>query len=629
MVLVFLSIAAFPAWADDDDEHHQPSRDIHVAVPGLVQVDVTHGAPPQPIAVEPSAGYVVETRGPVHEAFAEPIELDPSAGLVVSRRPPDPLEEAPPDAYPQGDDVNWVSGYWGWDDDRTDFVWVSGIWRNMPPDRQWVPGYWMQVQTGYQWVSGFWQDERSDVVTYLPQPPETLETGPVGEPSRPDAVWLPGTWLWRGTGYAWRPGYWVQAHESWLWTPDHYVWAPAGYVFINGYWDYAVPRRGVLFAPIYMPPNVIVQRPGFIYSPTVVVNVSMLFGDLFARPRYCHYYFGDYYDRQYFRAGIYPAVSFYDSDYGYDPLFAHYLARQPGGRRVVLDRMRGDYRFRREHPEYRLPRTYAGLREMASRRDLDPRISGRLGFARSLREVADQPGQSSFRFERLGADRINAYRQTGRQTRDYQDRRRQLESEPIAARAGGPSIPSDRAVAGRERPVTPRAPADRSDDRDVSRERTQRSSPQAEPKPGERSSPPPTTPSVRKPAAGDAAEPGRTPIDVQRKQAEPRQLRLQRSPLVGRRSAQEDGESSRTDGAKPSESAAKPGRDQPTPPRANATEKPAREPGRTPTVTREQARPPSDRAESRRAAPPPRPAAPEAQKEAAKRKIERRAPKED
>ena len=32
--------------------------------------------------------------------------------------------------------------------------------------------------------------------------------------------------------------------------PAHYVWAPRGYVFVDGYWDYSLGRRGVLFAPV-------------------------------------------------------------------------------------------------------------------------------------------------------------------------------------------------------------------------------------------------------------------------------------------------------------------------------------------------------------------------------------------
>ena len=87
-------------------------------------------------------GVQVLTRGPVHEAFAETVTFDPQPGVVAARAPPEAIEELPPEQRPEGANVAWIPGYWGWDDERADFLWVSGIWRALPPGRQWVPGYW-------------------------------------------------------------------------------------------------------------------------------------------------------------------------------------------------------------------------------------------------------------------------------------------------------------------------------------------------------------------------------------------------------------------------------------------------------------------------------------------------------
>ena len=103
-------------------------------------------AQPGPAAAE--AGVQVLTRGPVHEAFAETVTFDPEPGIVVPKAPPAAIEELPPDQKPEGANVTWIPGYWGWDDERSDFLWVSGIWRDLPPGRQWVPGYWGQVRPG-------------------------------------------------------------------------------------------------------------------------------------------------------------------------------------------------------------------------------------------------------------------------------------------------------------------------------------------------------------------------------------------------------------------------------------------------------------------------------------------------
>jgi hypothetical protein len=97
---------------------------------------------------EVAAGAEVLARGPVHEAFAEPVVFDPEPSTVVDRQPPDPIEEQPPDQRPAGDNVAWMPGYWSWDHERDDFIWVSGFWRVLPPGRQWMPGYWAEVSGG-------------------------------------------------------------------------------------------------------------------------------------------------------------------------------------------------------------------------------------------------------------------------------------------------------------------------------------------------------------------------------------------------------------------------------------------------------------------------------------------------
>ena len=75
-------------------------------------------------------GAEVLTRGPVHEAFAETVTFDPQPGSVAPKAPPAPIEELPPDERPEGGNVAWIPGYWAWDDERSDFLWVSGIWRS-------------------------------------------------------------------------------------------------------------------------------------------------------------------------------------------------------------------------------------------------------------------------------------------------------------------------------------------------------------------------------------------------------------------------------------------------------------------------------------------------------------------
>lgn len=318
-----------------------------------------------PVAAEAEQGVEVLTRGPVHEAFAETVTFDPEPGVVVPKAPPAAIEESPPEQQLEGANVAWIPGYWGWDDERNDYLWVSGIWRDLPPGRQWVPGYWGKAEQGYQWTSGYWANAQAGEVEYLPEPPASVEVGPnVAAPS-PDNTWLPGCWVWQTNRYAWRPGYWAAVQPNWVWTPAHYVWAPRGYVFVDGYWDYSIARRGVLFAPVYFSAGVY-GRPGFAYSPTTVIDLGVFTDHLFLRPRYQHYYFGDYYAANYGSAGFYPAYAVNSGRFGYDPIFAYnrWQHRQDRG---WDQRVAADFLNRRNREDLRPPHTWAAQRALDAR----------------------------------------------------------------------------------------------------------------------------------------------------------------------------------------------------------------------------------------------------------------------
>jgi hypothetical protein len=266
-------------------------------------------------------GVQILTRGPVHEAFAGTVSFDPDPGLIVPKVPPEAIEELPPEQRPEGENVDWIPGYFAWDEERDDFLWVSGIWRDLPPGRQWIPGYWIALDDGSQWISGYWADATLTEIQYLPEPPATVEVGPNIEAPSADHIWLPGCWIWHQQRYAWRPGYWSPVQPDWDWIPAHYVWSPRGYVFVNGYNDYSVSRRGVLFAPVYINSG-LYSRRGYSYSPSIVINLAQFTSHLFSRPRYNHYYFGDYYAASYNTAGYYPWFSYTSNGYGYDPFYA-------------------------------------------------------------------------------------------------------------------------------------------------------------------------------------------------------------------------------------------------------------------------------------------------------------------
>ncbi|MCY2929564.1 MAG: hypothetical protein NTV86_08740 [Planctomycetota bacterium] len=370
----------------------------------------------------------VLTRGPVHEAFAEPVTLEVQAGLIVPNQPPANIEEIPPVDRPAGDHFVWVPGYWSWDSDRSDYIWVSACWRVGPPNTYWVPGYWAPVAdaaevrragvhvsvgglsvnvgggqasptqaAGWEWVSGFWASNDAQEIEYLPPPPAPMDLEPPGPPPSADNRGVPGCWDWQHEQYVRRPGYWLEQRDNWVWEPAHYRWTPRGYVFESGHWDYSLDRRGVLFAPAYIPRSVYGQA-GYSYSPSIALDLGVLSVNLFTYPRYGHYYFGDYYDDAYLSMGIYPR---FESDRRHtwsDPIYTY--DRWHNGRddkRWDQDQ-RQAYDQRRSHKDLRPARTY---REMESRVAKMPEAQRRsYELAKPVQTIAAVKG-SALKFERI------------------------------------------------------------------------------------------------------------------------------------------------------------------------------------------------------------------------------------
>ena len=284
------------------------------------------GAPAALVRAEtPADGVVVLTHGPIHEAYATPSSTELQPGYVAPRQPPEAIPEVPPDQKPEGDNVQWVPGYWGWDEDQKDFIWVSGLWRQTPPDRRWVAGHWTQTENGWQWVPGFWASVEQERIDYLAAPPATLDNGPMIESPGDESFYVSGSWVPRAHRYFWRPGYWTGYRPGWVWAPAHYCWTPAGNVFVDGYWDYTLEDRGLLFAPVYFN-RPYWNDPGWYYRPNYGIRPLALLASLFLRPRYNSYYFGDYYDPAYARLGFQPWFTF--GSRRYDPLFSYYRWKQ-------------------------------------------------------------------------------------------------------------------------------------------------------------------------------------------------------------------------------------------------------------------------------------------------------------
>lgn len=346
-----------------------------------------------------SDGVQTLTRGPVHEAFASPTVADPKPGLVVPKAPPADIREQPPEYQPDGQNVQWFPGYWAWDEDRDDFIWISGAWRDPPPDKRWVPGYWAEVNGGFQWVSGFWIDEQVEEMEYLKAPPASLEQGPTVASPGDNYFYVPGNWTYANNDYQWSAGYYAPYREDWIYVQPHWVWTPRGYIFINGYWDWRVPRRGQIFAPIYVTP-VVYQRPNYFYTPRCTISTSNLFVHLWVRDSYCHYYFGNYYGPTYVNRQFTPWCNYNSRPRCYDPLFTYCNVHYHRQGINYSQRMQGWHNHYDHHVNERPANTW---RDQVARHDHDRQLhnDGRGGsnktrpayLGEDLKDIVRKPDQ--------------------------------------------------------------------------------------------------------------------------------------------------------------------------------------------------------------------------------------------
>ena len=306
-----------------------------------------NGLPELPAEVD------VLTRGPLHEAFATAHQSNPEPSPIVAKAPPELIDEVPPEYKPDGKNVQWIPGYWAWDDSQNDFIWISGVWRDVPPERRWVPGYWEQSGSEHRWVSGFWAEETQQELGYLPEPPPTIDQGPSTAAPGENYFYVPGNWEYRDNRYRWLSGHWQPVVGNWIWIPARYIWTPRGCIYRSGYWDYEFDRRGTCFAPVYF------KRPVYLastyyYRPSFAINLNIDFlTHLFVRPRCGHYYYGDWYSANFVNFGYRPWVSYRSHYRSYDPLLTYYRCRRFDSRFNTVQYLSRQHQFFALNRDYR------------------------------------------------------------------------------------------------------------------------------------------------------------------------------------------------------------------------------------------------------------------------------------
>ena len=299
------------------------TTDLGSAIEGSIDaVDVGSEA----VATEPDDVAQEEflTRGQLHEAYAAPHQDNPAPNLLVDRQPPENIEELAPEYQPEGANVQWIPGYWAWDTELDDFIWISGVWRDVPAERSWEPGYWSSEDDGFRWIAGYWAIEQTEPLNYLPTPPLSVDQGPVIEAPSQDHFYIPGNWEYQQSRYLWRPGYWCPSVENRIWIPARYIWTPSGCVYTPGYWDYVLAQRGTCFAPVYYRSPIYLNR-SYRYSPSCRIRTGFGFMvHLFVRQDCGRYFYGDWYGQRHRGVAYRPWHERHSHCRNYDPLLSYY-----------------------------------------------------------------------------------------------------------------------------------------------------------------------------------------------------------------------------------------------------------------------------------------------------------------
>jgi hypothetical protein len=381
-------------------------------------------------------------RGPVHEAFAEQITYDPIPGPIIAEPPPAPVPELPPEYKPEGDNVVFIGGYWFWDDARNEYIWISGGYRQLPPDQTWVEGYWHEVDGGWQRVSGFFAVTTPEVSSYYRSPPESLELGPVGQAPSQDYSWSPGYWESQGDEFVWRVGHWYECRPGWVWVPHYWRWTPRGCVLVGGYWDYPWETRGQVFAPVCFN-RPVYNQVGFFYRPRIILRAAALQLHLFVRPNHCHYYFGDYYGANYVQTGFIPWHAYHTgyNRIGCDPIFAY---SNWNYRRQGIDFLNINIQWNRyynQNPNFRPPHTFAAQQNFIRNINNNVVINNttinnttiinQTIFTDRLERAVQQTRPGGGKWSRLDDLQLQSEIKTAEQWRDSQRRRAESESATV------------------------------------------------------------------------------------------------------------------------------------------------------------------------------------------------------
>jgi len=166
----------------------------------------------------------------------------------------------------------------------------------------------------------------------------------------------------------------------------------------------------------------------------IAIDLGVFTDHLFLRPRYDHYYFGDYYAASYAQGGFYASFSFQSGRYGYDPIFSHqrWEHRQD---RAWEPRIEASFQYRRDNESARPPRTWA------AQRTINPGTAesgqNRMLMATPIAQLATRK-DGPMRFQPVAKQERQQLAQRGQEVQKSRDQRQTLEAKAVDTTARRP-----------------------------------------------------------------------------------------------------------------------------------------------------------------------------------------------
>ncbi len=150
-----------------------------------------------------------------------------------------------------------------------------------------------------------------------------------------------------------------------------------------------------------------------------------------AEREYQHYYFGDYYAANYRGAGFHPWFSINTGRFGYNPIYAYdrWQHRQDSG---WEQRQQADFQNRRDHEDFRPPRTWADQREMNARA---VQAGGRIPVVATSLDDFRRNKNSPLRFQPVDQSERKQFSQHAQEVQRFREERQKLETNTVGAPA--------------------------------------------------------------------------------------------------------------------------------------------------------------------------------------------------